>query len=116
MRQNLRKSSIMPKNKNHPIEKAGFISMGYFGWIRELISIANKVPFEQDMHYKLAKYDSIETHKSKIQKSLQKNKTIQKMIFSLYKWNIVEYIIAATVVAVLSFLNSFFTANVVKTI
>ncbi len=107
---------IKPIQKNNPLESAGFLSLWFFTWLKELLTLANKVPFEQEMHYDLPKYDLVETHKARILNGLKKKKTILGMIFYTYRRNIIEYTIVGVISSIISFSTSFYLANIIQTV
>jgi ABC-type multidrug transport system fused ATPase/permease subunit len=66
------------------------------------------------MHYNLAQYDLVSSHKALILRGLKEKKTILRMIFYSYRRNIVEYTAFGVVSAIIGFTSTFFLANIIK--
>lgn len=91
--------------KNHPLSKANFFSNLLFFWIRPFLNFTQKVSFKQEHHYKLPEHDKVQTHKARVKKGLEDKKTIVGMIFSQYKWKLVEFSLVGIFSAILSLVS-----------
>ena len=107
------KLNFYPKSRINPLKKTSFFLKPFFTWLGEMITIANKIPWEQGMNYDLTPYDTVAYHKDKIAEGLKKKKTILGMLFSVYKWNLLEYVFIGILLSSISFSNSYFVANVI---
>jgi hypothetical protein len=87
--------------KRHPLDSSRFLSNLFFSWLNPLLEFAKSSLFKQEHHYNIASEDTINAHKKKVQKGLKLKKRFLGMIFSQYKFKILEYSIAAIISALL---------------
>jgi ABC-type multidrug transport system fused ATPase/permease subunit len=105
---------VTPKSKIHPITKAMLFGRIFFRWVKEVVQVSAKNPWEQDMHYDMPEKDSVDTYKHKFASSIEKTGDIWATVRDLFKWQLREFYIGALILSAYFFSGTLISEQIVS--